>query len=354
MDKITETKQTIATVNNIFPNNMINNKIDGKKIPIVTILKITALVTTLFLFVCLIFGGWKLFAPWLIEIATSRPLYNINALLRNKSNSISTANIGIRSKEITLNDILVYTNKTGYYSGEYVEHIIRNNSDFKRFISYPFYEIERFDEAQQKWIQVKIRYGCPCEAECDFANQLILQPKQFISNKWNQREEWCDGRQTVSNFVPLGKYRIIFNMTDGSNISGNKVFSDVFFIFETIEYKLNQQGDYISQSGDILNNFVVELSDVKMVSDAKAEFTVKNIRDLFIERVEFVINYDENSGSLENKKTLLLKENLVEDIQLPPFTEKKVYLYDNYSDLIEHFGKSFIITPVVQTVWLRK
>jgi hypothetical protein len=338
-------------------NNIKNKNADRKANTSIKTLKIAALSIFFLLFVFFGSGGWKLFAPWLIEITTSDTLDKIFSTPMPISKDVVDYAGKTKVARIAMNDIVIYTSKAEYYTGDTVEYIIRNNSNTSKIIYSPFYTIEGFDEGQQKWVEIKTRDICPCGADCSIANFLLLQPKQFISFKWNQKEEWCDGVKTISHNASLGKYRVVSNTSEESNsneLIKHQVFSEVFTIFETTEYRHNEQGQYSSSDGSTLDNFYIELSEVKITSDTQAEFTVENVRNLYIERIEFILNYNEDIDYEPNRSTLLYRSNLVEDVKLPPSSKKKIFIYAHFADLKKNLSKPFRITPVVEAVWVRK
>ena len=140
-------------------------------------------------------------------------------------------------KEESIKEVIITTDKMEYGQGEMVEIAVKSNVDKEMMICSPFYIIERFNN--EEWIKVK-RVACPCEGNimCRIATYFILQSDDLKEFSWDQIESWCSGpirnSKTISNQVPVGKYRVksLVSDTKDCGINSKNIYSNEFTIKE--------------------------------------------------------------------------------------------------------------------------
>jgi len=141
----------------------------------------------------------------------------------------------------------IITDKTEYGQGETVKIIIENNAKSEEEICTPslIYTIERYN--QGKWDAIRM-VSCPCDALCDLAINLTLEPGERLSYEWDQAETWCsdpikDFSETISEQVPAGRYRVRIDVSEGCN----PIYSNEFAIKEkdeTADWQIYKNEEY--------------------------------------------------------------------------------------------------------------
>lgn len=107
--------------------------------------------------------------------------------------------------------VQVVVEKEEYRSEDEVVRVKVMNDSGRRLRVYTHYpEMEKYEVQEKEWKVVENLYGCPCEAICDFAPWVAVEPGEEMGGRWNLKEERCEvgGTATASNRVGVGNYRV--------------------------------------------------------------------------------------------------------------------------------------------------